>query len=396
VSARDYLYSLEQIGIKLGLDQVRALLLALDRPDRTYPSIVVAGTNGKGSVSAMLERALRAAGYRTGLYTSPHLTDLEERFAVDGRSIAPEVLEQLAARVESAATALASPPSFFEATTALALEAFRRARVDVAVLEVGLGGRLDATNVVDPSRGHHCRGLRPRGLSGHTRSHRWREGRRHPRGLAHWREPAGCPRRAGRAAAAKQAWLIYAPEGVTAAATMAAGRTVVTIRTPKAEYGEMTLGLRGRHQIANAVVATRLLEELADVAVPETGPGRGVRLAVPATAIRAGLEDVSWPGRLEWRHWRGTDVIIDGAHNPAGARALAAHVQEVVVRGCCSSSVRWATSMSRACCRLWRQSHRVFSARRRIRGGRPPGAVAAVAREVAPSIPAEAVADPRR
>ena len=149
MSARDYLLSLEQIGIKLGLNQIRALLETLGRPDLAFPSVVIAGTNGKGSVTAMVERGLRAAGYRTGRYISPHLVDLEERFAIDGRAIDPPTLETLAARIQLAAAVTASPPSFFEATTALALEAFRDARVDVAVLEVGLGGRLDATNAVE-------------------------------------------------------------------------------------------------------------------------------------------------------------------------------------------------------------------------------------------------------
>ncbi len=148
MTSRDYLFSLEQFGIKLGLDQIRALLAALGRPDQSGRYIVVAGTNGKGSVTAMVERGLRAAGYRTGRYTSPHLTRVEERIAVDGRPIAPEAFDRLADRVRDAADRLPAPPSFFEATTALALEAFREAGVEIGVCEVGLGGRLDATNVL--------------------------------------------------------------------------------------------------------------------------------------------------------------------------------------------------------------------------------------------------------
>ena len=149
ISDREYLLSLELIGIKLGLEQIRSLVALLGHPDRAYPSLIVAGTNGKGSVAAMVERGLRAAGLRTGRYTSPHLVDLEERFAIDGRPISRDQFDRVARRVRDAVSQLASPPSFFEATTALALEVFRDERVDVAVLEVGLGGRLDATNVVD-------------------------------------------------------------------------------------------------------------------------------------------------------------------------------------------------------------------------------------------------------
>jgi len=132
----DYLFSLEQIGIKLGLEQIRALLDRLGRPDGAFASIVVAGTNGKGSVTAMAERGLRAAGYRTGRYISPHLVQLAERFAIDGAPIDAGHLEELAGRIRSAATALPSPPSFFEATTAMAFDIFRRAGLDFAVVEV--------------------------------------------------------------------------------------------------------------------------------------------------------------------------------------------------------------------------------------------------------------------
>jgi dihydrofolate synthase/folylpolyglutamate synthase len=176
VSARASLFALETVGIKLGLEQIRALLEALGHPERTYPSLVIAGTNGKGSVTAMVERGLRAAGYRTGRYISPHLVRLEERFAIDGQPISSSRLDTLAEKVMGVASALAAPPSFFEATTALALEAFRRDAVDVAVLEVGLGGRLDATNAVESRAvaitaidfdhqsylGHHDRGNHPR------------------------------------------------------------------------------------------------------------------------------------------------------------------------------------------------------------------------------------------
>ena len=124
MTAREYLFSLEQIGIKLGLDQIHRLLGALGQPARAFPSIVVAGTNGKGSVTAMIERGLRDAGFRTGRYTSPHLVHIEERVAINGVAIAPATFDRLAERIRDAAAALPFPPSFFEATTALALDAF--------------------------------------------------------------------------------------------------------------------------------------------------------------------------------------------------------------------------------------------------------------------------------
>jgi dihydrofolate synthase/folylpolyglutamate synthase len=326
VTARDYLFSLEQFGIKLGLEQIRALLRALGHPEQGYPSIVVAGTNGKGSVTAMTERALRAAGHRTGRYTSPHLVEIEERIAVDGHPIARAAFDALADDVRRAAGELPAPPTFFEATTALALEAFRRARVDVAVLEVGLGGRLDATNVLSSV------GVAITAIDFDHEAHlgstldaiaREKAGVIKPDGVCVLGRNSVTARAvvedACRAAAAT---LIYAPDGVRADAALVNGRTRVALETPAADYGEITLGLRGRHQIDNAVTAARLLE---------TVPGRCGR-PVARDAIVTGLSDAAWPGRLELRAHGGAEVLIDGAHNPAGARALAAYLREVYGR----------------------------------------------------------------
>jgi len=324
VSDRDWLFSLEQIGIKLGLDQIRALLAALDHPERAYPSLVIAGTNGKGSVTAMVERALRAAGYRTARYTSPHLVDLEERFAIDGEPIAPQELDRLASRIRKTAAALEHPPSFFEATTALGLEAFRDAGVNAAVLEVGLGGRLDATNAVDSTAvAITAVDFDHEAYLGHTLPEIATEkaGVIKPNGLVVLGENPDAVREVVRHTATRQqARLVYAPEGVTVDALMIDGQLVATIRTPRASYDALRLGLRGRHQASNAVVAIRLLEEL-----NATG-----RFHVTPAAIRTGVEEVTWPGRLERRFWRGHELLIDGAHNPAGARALAAYLLEVV------------------------------------------------------------------
>ena len=152
----DYLFGLEQFGIKFGLENIRTLVAALGHPERAFPSVHIAGTNGKGSVTAMVDAGLRAAGHRSARFTSPHLIDLTERFAIDDRPVAQDALvaavADLRGRVDAliASGALRAHPTFFEATTALALELFRRAGVDVAVIEVGLGGRLDSTNVITP------------------------------------------------------------------------------------------------------------------------------------------------------------------------------------------------------------------------------------------------------
>ncbi|HEY7514016.1 MAG TPA: Mur ligase family protein, partial [Vicinamibacteria bacterium] len=142
--------------MKFGLETMRLLLESLGRPERAYPTLLVAGTNGKGSVVAYTDAALRAAGLRPGRYTSPHLVRANERIAVAGRAVTDAELASAVRRVREAAEGLVrsrrlrAHPTYFEVMTAAALEHFRRRRVDVAVLEVGMGGRLDATNAVEP------------------------------------------------------------------------------------------------------------------------------------------------------------------------------------------------------------------------------------------------------
>src|SRR6266851_4538841 len=152
----DWLFGLDQFGVKLGLDNINTLLDALGHPERAFRSVHVAGTNGKGSVTAMVDAALRAAGHRSARYTSPHLVDLSERFVIDGVRVERAPLVAAVGDLRDAVDrlrrdgALDVQPTFFEVTTAVAFELFRRAHVEVAVCEVGLGGRLDATNVLQP------------------------------------------------------------------------------------------------------------------------------------------------------------------------------------------------------------------------------------------------------
>ena len=323
---RHYLDSLELVGIKLGLDQIRALTHHLGTPQDSFPSIVVAGTNGKGSVTAMIERGLRAAGRRTGRYTSPHLLHLEERFAIDGATVPADAVDAALSTVQAAAAHLPDPPSYFEATTAMAFEIFREARVDVAVLEVGLGGRLDATNVVDPvAVAITAIDFDHQAFLGDTIEAIAREkaGVIKPDCLtvlaANPTTVRGVVRETCDMLSAE---LVYAPDGVTANAAVRDGLTTLSLVTPAATYEKVALALRGRHQIENAVTAVRFLEEQSS----RTG------WRVPAGAIRTALEQVEWPGRLELHRLNGHEVLIDGAHNPAGARALAAYLKESYAR----------------------------------------------------------------
>lgn len=323
----EYLFSLEHFGIKLGLDHIATLTRALDRPQEAYSSLIVAGTNGKGSVTAILDTALRAAGYRVGRYTSPHLVRVEERFVVDGRSVATdrlrEVLGALHGLIErlAATGALAASPTFFEVATAAALELFRREQVQIAVLEVGLGGRFDATNVVEATAGaittidfDHEQYL---GDTLEEIAHE-KAGIIKPGMLVVTGERKPGPRRVIEEVAGVQgAQLVDALDGVELEIRTDAGRPLVRLKTPQRDYGWVRFGLRGRHQVLNGVVAVRLLEALERVGLP-----------VPTEAIVRGLADVEWPGRLQLLEKGDRRLILDAAHNPAGARALAIYLDE--------------------------------------------------------------------
>jgi dihydrofolate synthase / folylpolyglutamate synthase len=321
-----YLFGLEPIGIKFGLENIAAIVAGLGHPERAYRTIHVAGTNGKGSVTAMVDASLRAAGLRSARYTSPHVVDIRERFVVCGEMIGAGALDRAIADVRALIEALREAgtlvvqPTFFEVTTAVAFELFRRAGVDIAVIEVGLGGRLDATNVVTPEATaitsiafDHEQYLGPT----------IREIAIEKAGIIKPGVPIVVGALATEAdeaiahvARGRGAELVRAWDGVEAVrikpdTDRAPGR--LRLRTPALDYGEVDLGLAGAHQVGNAVVAVRLLE----------------RLRVRAGAIREGLARVSWPGRLEIRRFPdGREMLLDAAHNPAGAAALASYLQE--------------------------------------------------------------------
>jgi dihydrofolate synthase/folylpolyglutamate synthase len=328
VSALDYVFSLEQFGIKLGLDNIRALCAALGDPQRAFPTLIVAGTNGKGSVTAMVDRALCAAGHRSARYISPHLYRIEERFAVAGAEITPEALEATAARVVEtirsllARGVLAAPPTFFEATTAIAFEAFRAAGASIAVLEVGLGGRLDATNIAEPLAV---------GITSIDRDHEQQLGHTlaeiafEKAGVIKASTPAVIGPLApearhaiARVAAERSAPLIDALEGVESRVSGSTEALRLELATPARRYPSLALALRGRHQVTNAIVAVRLLETI-----------EAAGIAVGSRAIAQGLETVRWPGRLEWIHVEGGRLLLDAAHNPSGAQTLATYLAEL-------------------------------------------------------------------
>lgn len=312
MTPHERLFSLEQFGIKLGLDNIRLLLAALGHPERAYRSVHIAGTNGKGSVAAMVERGLRAAGLKTGRYTSPHLDRVEERVAINGATIDSDtfatVTQDVFAAIDRSRTqpgGLTVLPTFFEVSTAVAFEIFRRAAVDVAVVEVGLGGRFDATNVLEPTitaitsiAFDHERHLGTTlGQIAYEKA-----------GIA----KRGVPLVVGRLP--REAAERIAEVALAVEAPLFNAHATTTDR----QYPPLRMALRGRHQLENAAVAVAILERWSTLV------GH-----VPTDAIVTALTQCEWPARLEWLHLPGQgDLLIDAAHNPAGAAALASYLED--------------------------------------------------------------------
>jgi dihydrofolate synthase/folylpolyglutamate synthase len=306
------MYALRRQGIKYDLDRMHALAERLGHPERAYRTLHVAGTNGKGSTAAMLAAGLAAAGHRVGLNTSPHLVSLRERFRVDGRALPDpellEILEELGPFLDDVEA------SFFESATAVAFVAFARREVDVAVFEVGLGGRLDATNVITSAGAVITRiDLEHTRILGSTRA-------------AIAREKAGILKGQPAVVAGDD------PEVLEAIARVAddCGSPIVPVRRgiewSTDPDGVVTLrsgerfrtALVGDHQAENGALAVTLLERL---------DADGV-IAVPQPARRAAVESVTWAGRFDVRSLAGATVVFDVAHNPSGAEVLVRTVRE--------------------------------------------------------------------
>jgi dihydrofolate synthase/folylpolyglutamate synthase len=304
----------------LKLDRMRALLARVGNPDHGLRLIHVAGSKGKGSTSAMLAAVLQRAGYRTGLFTSPHLCAVEERFQIDGQPITPEELSCLLTDLREACTHLAGPPTFFELATAACFLHFQRRRVEAAILEVGLGGRLDSTNVCLPELAiitsisyDHVRILGER-----LAQIAWEKA-----GIVKPGHPAVSGATAPEARAIieqvcreRQAplWQLERdffvrtqPARVTSTGTI---RSRVEVVTPTRRWPPLEVNLLGEHQATNAAVAVAGLEIL-----------RARGWSIPDRAVTAGLREVQWPARLEIIA-REPLVVLDCAHNVASARAL--------------------------------------------------------------------------
>jgi dihydrofolate synthase/folylpolyglutamate synthase len=328
-----YLLSLghETVAIKLGLDNIERLLDALGRPERDYPSVQIAGTNGKGSTAVILERVCLAAGIKTGLYTSPHLISITERIRTNGLEINDEEFARLIMLVREQAERLlgggelATLPTFFEHVTAAAFLSFSEARVRLAILETGLGGRLDATTAARAS----VVAITPIALD-----HQEYLGQSiveiasekaaiiHPHVTAIVApQPPEALEVILRQCAASGVEPRLVSDDEAALEVLGAdetGRLRVRIKTVTDCYDDVRLGLRGRHQLINVAVAIELVE-----ALRESG------FDIPRAAIVEGIESAEHRGRLEL--WEGEPrILFDGAHNEAGARALRAFLDEFI------------------------------------------------------------------
>ncbi|PYS51711.1 MAG: bifunctional folylpolyglutamate synthase/dihydrofolate synthase [Acidobacteria bacterium] len=328
--ALQYLLSLghETLAIKLGLTNTERLLEALGNPQSSFPSIQIAGTNGKGSTAVMLDSICRSASVRTGLYTSPHLVSITERIRINGQEISREDFARFTSQVRESAERLLNEgkletlPTFFEHVTAIALLAFKEAGVQLAILETGLGGRLDATTTAQAE----TVAITPIALD-----HQKYLGSTLAKIAA---EKAAIIRPGVTAIIAPQdaealkvilkrcADCVVTPRVNECEAKVIGadetGRVCATFETKSARYENVRLGLRGRHQATNASTAISLAEALRE---------RG--FSIPHTAIIEGLEKSIHAGRLDLREGH-PSFLFDGAHNVAGARALRDYLDEFI------------------------------------------------------------------
>jgi dihydrofolate synthase/folylpolyglutamate synthase len=315
------------------LDRIRDVMDLLGNPQRNYPSIHITGTNGKTTTARMIDSILREFGLRTGRYTSPHLQSVTERIALDGVPLDAEAFaaafDDVAPYVEIVDSRHPDRMTFFELLTAMAFATFADAPIDVGVIEVGLGGRWDATNVIDaPVAVVTAIGLDHVGILGDTVEQIAAE----KAGIVHegavlvsGRQPSGAAEVI--TARAQEVGARMMREGVdfgVATRAVAVGGQMLDLQGIAGDYEGVFLPLYGAHQADNAAVAVAAVEAFFGAGPGGIHAGRG---PLDVDVIRAALAGVTSPGRLEVVR-RGPTVILDGAHNPAGAHALAAALEE--------------------------------------------------------------------
>ncbi|MEG4349717.1 folylpolyglutamate synthase/dihydrofolate synthase family protein [Microcoleus sp. LAD1_D3] len=318
MNAESILQSYQHFGVHLGLERIHQLLQKLDNPHQQVPIIHVAGTNGKGSVCAYLSSVLTEAGYRVGRYTSPHLIDWTERICINQKPISPTELQQCLERVVAATQNNTETPTQFEIITAAAWLYFAEQKTDIAVIETGLGGRLDATNVCETPLASVITSI----------------------SLEHWQilgptvadiagEKAGilkakCPAVIGQLPESARIVVEKRIQELDCPATWV--KPAIDLGQGFAEYQlnqkavkiKYQLSLLGKIQLMNSAIAIATLQTLQN---------QGWQIS--PTAIENGIAKTQWPGRLQQTTWKNRNILIDGAHNPAAAIALREYVDNL-------------------------------------------------------------------
>jgi len=318
MNAESILQSYQHFGVHLGLERIHQLLQKLDNPHKQVPIIHIAGTNGKGSVCAYLSSVLTEAGYRVGRYTSPHLIDWTERICINQKPISPTELQQCLERVVAATENNTETPTQFEIITAAAWLYFAEQKVDMAVIETGLGGRLDATNVCETPLASVITSI----------------------SLDHWQilgptvadiagEKAGilkakCPAVIGELPESARIVVEKRIQELDCPATWV--KPAIDLEQGFAEYQlnqnavkiKYQLPLLGKIQLMNSAIAIATLQTLQN---------QGWQIS--PTAIENGIAKTQWPGRLQQTTWKNRNILIDGAHNPAAAIALREYVDRL-------------------------------------------------------------------
>jgi dihydrofolate synthase/folylpolyglutamate synthase len=295
VTPLQWLDALQGSGIRPGLARMRALLRELKHPERAYRSIIVAGTNGKGSTAAMIESISRASGVRTGFYISPHLVDIRERWGIDGAMIDPDLLDRSIEKLQAAAGRAGIVPTYFEALTLIAFVAFARGRCELAVLEVGMGGRLDATNVVKPLASV----ITPVGLD-------------HQEFLGETIAKI----------AFEKAGIIH--RGAIVLTSNDDERVLRVLRRRAAKFGNRVVEVHDEHDTPLAGAFQRRNAALA-VATARA-------LGIDERAIEAGVKGTRWRGRLECLRVGEKEIWVDGGHNPHAVEQTAPFIEANIPR----------------------------------------------------------------
>jgi dihydrofolate synthase/folylpolyglutamate synthase len=295
VTPLQWLDALQGSGIRPGLSRIRALLRELKHPERAYRSIIVAGTNGKGSTAAMIESIVRASGIRTGFYTSPHLMDIRERWGIDGAMIDPDLLDRSIEELRAAGDRVDIVPTYFEALTVIAFIAFARAECELAVLEVGMGGRLDATNVVKPIASV----ITPIGLD-------------HQEFLGETISKISF----------EKAGVIH--RGAIVLTSNEDERVLRVLRRRAQKFGNRFVEVREEHDTPLAGVFQRRNAALAVATARALGIGE--------RTIEAGVKTTRWRGRLECLRVAGKEIWVDGGHNPHAVEQTAPFIEASIPR----------------------------------------------------------------